>query len=136
MVDAKNNKAVLVKTLKNMYVCDIENLSQEKRKPLKVLGECFGNYYTVFVMQKNSPYTEIFNRYSHLFTQHDLLKYWYKISIKEYKAQEILFRTYLREEESLIDLSKLQGSFYYLAISHFFSVLVFLLEIAFNRHLQ
>lgn len=123
-----------MKTLENIYVCDVEMLCQEKRKPLKVLGECFGKYYIGFVMQKNSPFTEIFNKFSFLFTEYDLLKYWYRVSTKEVKAQEILFQTYLHEEEALIELSKLKGSFYFLGFAYFVSVLVFMLEIVLHKY--
>lgn len=133
MADVEKNKAVLVKTLENIYVCDIESLSAQKRRPLKVLGEWFGNYYVGFVLQRNSPYTVIFNKYLQLFAQHDLLKYSYKISIKEIKAQQILFQTYLQEEKALINLSKLQGGLYFLGFAHITSFLVLLLEICYER---
>ncbi|KAJ8917161.1 hypothetical protein NQ315_012653 [Exocentrus adspersus] len=132
--DLTPNKALTVKTLENVFVCDIENLDEEKRKPLKVLGECFGRYYYAFVLQKNSPFTQIFDRYSYMFSEHGLLKYWYRISLKEIRAQEVLFRAYTREGGATMDLAKMQGAFYLLVVVYVASAVVFLMEISFYKY--
>ncbi|RZC42163.1 hypothetical protein BDFB_003754 [Asbolus verrucosus] len=63
VLDKQQDVAFGTKQLSNLYLTDIENLNDYDKNHLTVLNECFGNFYTVFVMKKRSPYTKIIDKY-------------------------------------------------------------------------
>ena len=57
---AKGNYAAFVKVLSNNYVTDTEELV-EYVNMLRLMKTCLLRYYSVFILQRHSPYTYLFN---------------------------------------------------------------------------
>lgn len=132
--DLDNSTAIFVKVLRR-YICDLETMPDYKKKYFKLLsdcrGDCIANYYIGFIFQKNSPYTEVFEKEFLRFSENGLYNNWVEgINYLYKKELDPFFSTYtdVDSQSIYIDLPQFQGVFILLAVGYVVSVVIFYLE--------
>lgn len=123
--------ALIVKTLENSYVTDIEGFDLDKLKHYKALKECLGNYYMGFVLQKNSPFTVRFDSIINRVIESGISSKWLQeIIYMRKKYQDLFFSSYLESiYYTTITSERLYGGFILLAMGHLISIIVFIFEV-------
>ncbi|CAG9760532.1 unnamed protein product [Ceutorhynchus assimilis] len=128
-------EAIIVKTLENSFVTDVEGFDTEKLKKFKPLKECIGNYYMGFAIQKNSPFGKRFNTIATRMAANGIMTKWLKDQIfYNKKSQDPFFTTYFHEtKHATINSERLFGAVIFLTIGYVIAIIIFILEIVNNR---
>ncbi|KAJ6620122.1 Zinc finger protein [Pseudolycoriella hygida] len=93
---------------------------------------CIFNYYTVFGLQKFSPYTELFSKYALQFQEHGITDFWYDTIYRQKNISfDSFFEDYPRESKEPIALqfASISGAILVLLVSHTISIVVFVCEL-------
>lgn len=128
-----NHYATLVKTISNIFVTDIEFMDEDVKHILRTMQECIGNYYLVFILRKNSPLKEIFDRKLYQIIEGGLHHFWFNdilnnLHISFMKRFFVDSGTELSKNKPL-NFDKLEGVYIFLAISLSIAFMVFLIEL-------
>lgn len=109
------------------YVMFSETLDDHGRRHLKLLSEKIVCFYSLFPMKTNSPYLDIFNKSILSLIEYGFIKHWYKslVNKRKFRFMKKFFQRYSQEVFQIINLEKLQGIFYVLALGQGLAILVF-----------
>lgn len=128
--------ATAVKVLANAFITETENFPENLKQNLIVLKECIGNYYTVYVFTKNSPYYQMFNERKTRMIEHGFYMNLYNnlTTNSKYRYMRNFYKIRDRETRfAVLSLSKLRGAFYLLIFGYYISLVVFILELWYYR---
>ncbi|KAK9738902.1 Ligand-gated ion channel [Popillia japonica] len=132
--------SVCIETLSKQYVAGSENLDHYERENLQVLQECLTANGVVFGLKFNSPYKEILDKRLLRIIEHGFAQCWVNRIINKY-SMVYMSQFYMKSNENpseyeALDMSKLGGIFYFLLISHFVSVTIFIGELWYHSRLN
>ncbi|KAJ6643303.1 hypothetical protein Bhyg_08262, partial [Pseudolycoriella hygida] len=96
---------------------------------------CIFNYYTVFALQKFSPYTEIFSHYALQFQEHGITQFWFSKVYRDKVWLNKFLENYPKEnnEPTVLRFVGISGILLLLFVGHILSTVVFTYEIIFHN---
>lgn len=115
-LETLETSATMVKTVERRYVTEVNEMPYETRKYYKVLNDCIENNYVGFLLQKNSPYTKLFEEAIVKLVESGIYGNWVEYILDRAEdTQRTFFTNYIEEPERHINLKKIQGAFFLLA---------------------
>ncbi|XP_037050126.1 uncharacterized protein LOC119084312 [Bradysia coprophila] len=92
---------------------------------------CIFNYYTVFALQKFSPYKELFSHYALQFQEHGITQYWFMTVYRDKSGLNKFFYDHPMEnnEPVALKVSSIIGALLVLFVSHILSIVIFICEL-------
>lgn len=132
----KNNYSLVVRSMDNSFITDIDTLDDYGKTHLKIVPQCFMTNYIVFPLKRNSPFTLIFNKYITSFLEHGLIQHWYKEICQNhglnYMEQFYTYSVSTIASKKALSLNKLQGAFYILLCGYIVAFLMLIFELTLN----
>ncbi|XP_071051060.1 uncharacterized protein [Onthophagus taurus] len=126
-----NSHGVMVKLLLEKYITDADFLDEYAKNHLKVLNDCVGIYYYVFIIKKNSPFKIIFDKKILELTERGIIKFWYSQVKILYGGGFLMnfFTINVKNHHHSLKIINIIGAFYLLSIGLIISIVIFILEI-------
>lgn len=137
---SEHNYGAFVKLLPNKYVTDTEALDDYGKTNLKIIPECIETSHIVFVLGRNSPFVNIFDKYVQALVENGIIEFWYNQNKYRYHLaySDNFFTSYSADIEfnsKALNLKYMQGALYLLVIGFIIALLIFLGEyVYFNRN--
>lgn len=128
------NLPIPVVVLNQIFVCDWENIPEDRRKYYQVLRDCYMTEYTGFTLPKYSPFTRTVERVIERLLEHGIINQaLMSILNHQKKYQEGFFSNYVYcNHYQTIDFNKLLGAYLLLAVGLGLSTLIFFFEVIYN----
>jgi hypothetical protein len=113
-----------------------DKLDDYGRKHMTTMSDGgMGCFYASFPLRINSPFLDSIDKFIFDILELGFVNYWYKEFVRKpkYKYMKVFFQKPLPENFRTINLSKMQGSIYFLLLGHFFAILIFFFECLLQR---
>jgi hypothetical protein len=107
------------------------------RKHLTTMSDGdMGCFDISFPLRINSPFLDSIDKSILHIREFGFINYWYKDFIRKpkYKFMKFFFQKPLPEDFRIINLSRMQGSLYFLLLGHLFAIVIFFLECLLQRN--
>lgn len=128
--------AKFVKVAGMKYVTDTENLDSYSKTHLVLLKGCISKSNVVFVLQRNSVYTDIINKYTQRFVEYGFVRYWFKQAI--YLSKDTYFDNFYslyvnKFGHGSLKIERLKGVFIMLTFGLATATLIFIAELLYYK---